>query len=200
MSIIGALTGGDTADAISAGAAYQAEAARRAEEELRKRYELGRADIQPWLTSGRNALAEETSLMGLGGDTAEAMRALRESPGYQFRLDTGMRGLQSGIAARGGMGSGKSMNAATRYGQDYASGEYGNRLNQLIGVSNSGLGAATGLANMGTQQGNTLADLWTNTANTQAASGIAGAQSRQSGLTGLANLGFAGYGAYKYKG
>lgn len=196
MSFLGALTGSDTADAIAAGSQMQQEAALRSEAEMRRQYEQGRQDLAPWLQSGRAALTDYTALMGLGGDTAGAMRALQRSPGYQFRLNQGTSNLNAGLAARGGMGSGRAFEAGQRYVQDYASGEYGNRLNQLAGLSGQGQASAAGQAVSGQQLGQNLSGLWQGAANAGSAAGIAGAQAHQSGLTGLAQLGLAGYGLY----
>lgn len=197
MSFLGALTGEDTASAIEAGARMQQEAAGRTEAEMRRQYELGRRDLAPWLQAGRRALTDEEALMGLGGDTAGAMRALQASPGYQFRLSQGTRNLEGGLAARGGMGSGRSLAAGQQFSQGLASQEYGNRLSQLAGMSGRGQESAAGQAQMGQQFGQNLGNLWTGAANAGAAAGMAGAQARQSGMLGLAQLGLAGYGAFR---
>src|SRR4030042_1184307 len=93
-----------------------------------QQYQQSRQDLMPWTQAGRRALTEQESLMGLGGDSVGAMRSLQSSPGYMSRLAQGQRSMEGGMAARGGMGSGKSLVAGQQYGQDYASNEYGNRL------------------------------------------------------------------------
>lgn len=196
MSFFDALTGQGTADAIEAGSRMQQEAAARTEAEMRRQYEQGRADLAPWMDVGREALEEERALMGFGGDTAQAMRALQASPGYQFRMQQGMRDVTGGLAARGGMGSGRALAAGQRYAQGFASNEYGNRLSRLSDLSGRGQSSAAGQAQMGQQFGQNLGNLWTGAANAGAAAGMAGAQAGQSGLMGLAQLGLAGYSAF----
>ena len=71
------------------------------------------------------------------------------SPGYQFRFDEGQRGINANRAASGSLQSGDAMRALTRYGQDYASGEFNTQLNQLFSVA--------GLGQTATGQGNALA-------------------------------------------
>lgn len=53
-------------------------------------------------------------------------------PGYAFRLSEGQRGLDRQAAARGGLISGSALKAASRYGQDMASQEYGNAFNRAL--------------------------------------------------------------------
>ena len=64
-------------------------------------------------------------------------------PGYEFRFNEGMRGLERGAAARGGVLSGGFGRKAVRYGQDYASNEYSNVYNRIAGIAGIGQGANT---------------------------------------------------------
>ena len=52
------------------------------------------------------------------------------APGYQFRKEEGQRGVENSAAARGGLLSGAALKAIQKYGQDFASNEYGNWFNQ----------------------------------------------------------------------
>lgn len=70
------------------------------------------------------------------------------SPGYQFRMDEGTRGINANRAASGMLQSGDTLRALTRYGQDYASNEFNTQLNQLFSVA--------GLGQTATGQGNAL--------------------------------------------
>lgn len=177
------------------GAQQQADAARRAAEmqgqagnlslaEMRRQFDISQNQLAPWLRAGTRALQEQQALMGLGGDTQAAMAALQRSPGYQARLQQGSRALEGSTAARGGMGSGKAMTAAQGWGQDYASQEYGNRLNQLAGLSGTGQSTAGSLAGMGQNYARGMGDIWQNMANAQGAAGIAGQNAWQSGILG----------------
>jgi hypothetical protein len=92
-------------------------------------------------------------------------------PGYQFRMDEGMRGVEGGAAARGGLLSGAALKAIQKYGQNFASNEYGNaynrfnadqtnKFNRLTGMIQSGQGSAQQIGNaaqnFGQQAGNNL--------------------------------------------
>ena len=70
-----------------------------------------------------------------GGD--ESYR-FQTDPGYNFRFNEGMRGLERGAAARGGLLSGGFGRAAIRYGQDYASNEYTNVYNRISNIAGMG--------------------------------------------------------------
>ena len=201
VTVVGALAGASQGrkgrKAAAAAARLQAEAAARSEAEMRRQFEIGQTNMAPWLRAGKGALEEQNALMGMGGDTAGAMNAFQRSPGYTSRLAQGQASMEGGLAARGGMGSGKSLVAGQRYGQDYASNEYGNRLQQVSQVSNQGLSAGTGMANMGNQNANNLSNLWTGNANAQGAAGMAGFNAGQQGLYGGIGLGLAGASAYQ---
>lgn len=159
----------------------------------RQQYEQGRQDLMPWTQAGRGALKEQQALMGLGGDTAGALRSLQSSLGYSARLSLGNRMMEGGSAARGGMGSGKALTAAQNYGQDYALNEYGNRLNQLAGLSSTGQSSAGGQASAGANYAGNMSNLWSGGADAQAQSGLAANQATQSSLLGAAQLGLSGY-------
>ena len=57
----------------------------------------------------------------------------QNDPGYQFRLQQGLKALQNSAAASGTLLSGGTGKALQRYGQDYASNEYGNVYNRALG-------------------------------------------------------------------
>lgn len=67
-----------------------------------------------------------------------------KTPGYDFRMRQGMDALESSAAARGRLFSGATMQAATEFGQDYATSQYEPFLNRLEGLSSRGQNAAIG--------------------------------------------------------
>jgi hypothetical protein len=102
-------------------------------------------------------------LMGIGGDVNAANYGeyakkfgtdqFEQDPGYEFRREEGMRGLDRSASARGGVLSGSALKNIQRFGQDLASQEYQNafnryqteraaRLNTLGGLSDSGQAAS----------------------------------------------------------
>lgn len=75
--------------------------------------------------------------------------ALRQSPGYQFRLQEGIGARDASAASRGLLLSGAQQRAIERYGQDFASNEYGNRIAQLSAVLSGGQYANNALSQAG---------------------------------------------------
>ena len=59
---------------------------------------------------------------------------VQNDPGYQARYQQGFDAQQAGAAAQGTLLNGGEQKAITQYGQDYASGEYNNYVNQLLGT------------------------------------------------------------------
>lgn len=115
------------------------------------------------------------------------------SPGYQFRMDEGMRGINANRAASGMLQSGDTLRALTRYGQDYASNEYNTQLNQLFSVA--------GLGQTATGQGNALganyaAQVGQN--NMQMADSRASSYNNQGALWGNALQDVGGIAAYQW--
>ena len=79
-------------------------------------------------------LGEFGSLMQGFGEEFEAptLETMQLTPGYQFRLQEGQDVLEHSAAARGNLLTGATAEALTRYGQDYASGEYSNVYNRAL--------------------------------------------------------------------
>lgn len=143
---------------------------------------------QPYAQFGQqslNALARGMGLVPGAGSGAfmeqPTLAQLQMDPGYAFRRQEGQRALERQMAAGGLGGSGSALKAATRYGQDMGSQEYGNayarfmqnRANQigmLQGGANTGFGAAQGIGNAYLGTGTNLANVFGNTAQQLAAS------------------------------
>lgn len=111
--------------------AAQQQATESANRTMREIYDQQRADMEPWRQAGTKALGQ------MQGDF---MANWQQDPGYQFRMNEGMKAINSAAAARGMGNSGATMKALTKYGQDYASNEYDkaynrnfNRLSTLAG-------------------------------------------------------------------
>lgn len=159
---------------------------------------------QPYAQFGQQSLNALARGMGLGGGDGSFMnqptlQQLQMDPGYAFRFQEGQRGLERQLAAGGLSGSGAALKAATRYGQDMGSQEYGNayarfmqnRANQiglLQGGANTGFGAAQGIGNIYMGTGTNLANVFGNTAQQMAASQGGAAQA---GGQNLVNTGSA---------
>jgi len=124
----------------------------------------------PYLQSGNLSNAELMRQMGLSGDAASqgygnmlkdfTMADYEADPGYAFRLQEGLKGLDRQAAARGGLISGAALKAASDFAGKQASAEYGNaynryqqnrlnRYNMLAGQQSVGANAAAALGQAG---------------------------------------------------
>jgi hypothetical protein len=133
----------------------------------------------------------------------------QNDPGFQFRLAEGTKALQRSAAAKGNLFTGGTGKALTRYGQDYASSEYGNVYNRALGqfqqrynidqtnkantynrlsaMSGGGQTAAGQLNSASQNYGNNAAQILIGSGNAQAQGINNAAAARASGYVGGAN-------------
>jgi len=152
---------------------------------------------EPFRQAGLTTQAELLRRMGLGGDSNSAgygnllrdfsQEDFQADPGYAFRLQEGLKGMDRQAAARGGLISGGALKAAQRYGQNMASNEYQNAYNRYNQNRNLNYNMLTGQQAVG--QGATAAQ---NAASQNYATGAGQAiqnagDARASGYIGAAN-------------
>jgi hypothetical protein len=139
-------------------------------------------------------------MLGIGGDTTAqgygkyakdfGMSDFTTDPGYQFRLEQGMKALNASAAAKGMGMSGANIKGATEYGQNMGSQEYTNAFNRYqtnraaqldplfklyTGGQAAAAGSATAAGNLGTNLGTTYSNLGTNLGKTATDAGAAAA-------------------------
>jgi hypothetical protein len=179
----------------------QAAGANAAIAEERRQYDQNREDLKPYREAGSTAIGQLSTGTADGGDFNRdfTLADFQKDPGYQFRMDEGANAIQGANAATRGVQNGRTLAELTRYGQDYASGEYSNaynrfnadrttRFNRLATVAGVGQTATnTGVA-AGTNTANSVADLTLDRANAQAAGRIGQANAYGQGLESLANF------------
>jgi len=195
--VLGAITASNAAET-------QADAARYAADKAYQVYQEQKALQEPFRTAGISAQNQLLTLLGLPGGTQGAefgryarpfgMQDFQADPGYAFRLSEGMKALEASRAARGGLLSGATGKALSRYGQDLASQEYGgafnrfqteraNRLQPLGSLMGTGQAAASNQATAAGQYGTNVGNLATSGAAAQAA----GQVGMTNALTGALN-------------
>ena len=180
-SLLGGLFG---ASGAKKAAKAQLQAAREANALQEKMFNQQVALQEPFRQAGLTTQAELLRQFGLSGDATSqgygnmlkdfSAENFQADPGYAFRLQEGLKGLDRQAAARGGMISGAALKAAQRYGQDLGSQEYQNaynrynqnrstRYNMLTGqqaVGQNATNAQTQAAgSYGQQAGQTLMDM-----------------------------------------
>jgi hypothetical protein len=146
---------------------------------------------QPWMNAGTGALS---SLQDPKFQQNFSMQNFQQDPGYQFRLSEGNKAIERAAGARGLNNSGATLKALSRYGQDYASGEYEKsygRFNadqernfgRLSSIANLGQNATNSQINSAGNYGNRVGENTIGLGNAQAAANIAQGN-RNSQLTG----------------
>jgi hypothetical protein len=98
----------------------------------------------------------------------DAFGRFMTSPDYQFRMNEGVRAMDSSAAQRGLLLSGNQLRSLQEFGQGMAAGEFGNYYNRMAGIAGlsqptdfggfAGLGANT-MANLQGSRGNLTANL-----------------------------------------
>lgn len=124
-------------------------------------YGQNKETLAPYVNTGVPATGAINSLLGMSGDPnaySQAFDNYRNSTGYQFRQNEGMRGLDAKFAGLGAFKSGAAVRGAADYNQNLASGEFGNFLNALGNQQALGLSAASAQAGVGQNFVNTISN------------------------------------------
>jgi hypothetical protein len=120
--------------------------------------------LQPWFNAGMGALPGLQDQYGqLTNDPSKRLNEIgqgyKESPGLQFAIQKAL-GAQGRAAAAGGMaGSPQHQEYNTELATNYANQDYNNYMQNALGLYKSGLGGQQGLAQMGQQSGQSMADM-----------------------------------------
>ena len=205
---LSALTSAITGSRAATDAAnIQAESAREARALAEKIFNEQKALQEPYRAAGITAQNQLLNLLGLSGNTAASeygkfarpfgMSDFQQDPGYAFRLSEGMKALEASRAARGGLLSGATGKALTRYGQEMGSQEYGsafnrfqtersNRLQPLSGLMTLGQAAASNQGAAAGAFGQTAGNLTTDIGAAQAAGDIGSANAITNAMNQLA--------------
>lgn len=183
IGAIGAIGGGLIANKGAKDAAKaQTKAADTATAEQRRQYDITHADQMPWLQTGTWALDQQKK--ALTGDWSGFM----QSPDYQYALDQGFKGLDRSAAARGRLYSGGYGEDLTKFGQGLATQNYGNYMNRLAGLSNTGQTTANSLGVLGANYANNAAQNTIGAGNARASGYINQANSYGNALNQLGGI------------
>ena len=175
---VGAYTAYSSSRAASKASKAQRKGADQATQAQLEMYYQGREDLTPWREGGTWALGQLREKISAGPGE------YTKSPGYDFRLAEGVTAMERGAAARGNVLSGAQMKDLTRFGQDYATQDYGNFLNRYYqsltpyqSMAGQGQTTAGQTAQMGQQTGQSIGQNY-----------LAAGQARASGYINQANV------------
>jgi len=200
ISIGGSLIGGALSSSAASNAAdVQAAAANTAAENSRAQYQQTRADLAPYMQYGT---AAGNKLMGrlpeLTANFNPTMADLAATPGYQFTLDQGLKGVQNAASAHGLGASGAAQKGAADYAAGLASKTYQdqfnnyqtqneNNFNRLLKITGLGQNSAAGAGMQGIYATNNANNYATSGANAAAAGTIGSSNAIASGLNNSSN-------------
>lgn len=158
-------------------------------------YASNEGHLNPYIARGDQAGNAASRALGLipSGPGDAPYGGFMASPGYQYRMDEGMRAISGNKAARGLLDSGSHTAGLINYGQQVASQEFGSWYDRLAAMANTGAGAASSLAGVGQNFASAV------TANNNNAAGAIGnaALTNANNLNGLINTAAGAYGMYK---
>ena len=110
---------------------------------------------------------------GTNANTNPNYAGFYNTPGYQFALGQSQQAIQRGASARGNLYSAGTLNQLNQNAAGYASQNYNNYVNQLMGLAGIGQNANSSTQSAATTAGNNIAQNQLN-AGTANASGILG--------------------------
>jgi hypothetical protein len=169
--LLGGLISGSGAQSA---ARIQADAANRSADLQKEMFDEQKRLSEDYRQAGLTGQNRLMELIGLGDNTGSArfgqyakdfsMQDYQQDPGYTFRLNEGLKQINSQARARGGAVGGRTMMGIQDYAQGLASQEYGNAFNRyqtnranqlqpLGSLMSSGQAAAAGQAAQAGQYG-----------------------------------------------
>jgi hypothetical protein len=194
LSAVGSIVGGSMAsgaasDAANTQAASADRAAQLQNEQFNKQVELQAPFREAGLTAQNKLLDYMGLSAGAGGKYAKdfSMQDFQQDPGYAFRLNEGMKGLNATAAARGGLISGNALRAATQYGQEMGSQEYQNAFNRYQTNRSNQLNPLQSLMGSSQTATNAMGQAGQNYANQAGEAYMGAGNARASGYVGSAN-------------
>ena len=185
-AVIGAYA---SSSASSKAADAQMGAAQLSSDTQMNMYNQTRADQTPWRDAGKVALGQLGTGTATGGEFNRdfTLSDFQKDPGYQFRMNEGMRGVQNSAAARGGLLNGGTLKALSQYGQDFASNEYQNAYNRFNTDRTNRFNRLASLAGVGQTANNAIAAAGANAANQVSSNQLAAGNAQASSYIGQAN-------------
>lgn len=154
-----------------------------------------RSDNEPFRQAGIGAIGSEQDLLA---GKSDAYDKWRNSTGYQFGFDQGQQAVERSAAARGGLNSGATLKALTRYGQGTADQNFGQYWNMLAGMAGQGQTANAQNGQYGMNYANQAGNNLNNAAAARASGYINSANAWSNGLQGAVGAIGNWYGSRPY--
>lgn len=156
-------------------------------------YATSMGQLQPYTSTGTNALGQLNSMVNGGGFKAPTAVTEQNDPGYNFRMQQGQLALDRSAASRGEALGGGAIKAAQEFGQGFGSNEYSNVYNRALGTYQTNFGNLQNLAGLGLSATNTGVTAGNVNATGQSSNLLQGLGIQSDALTGAANARASGY-------
>ena len=168
-------------------AGLQAGAAREGQELVAEQFAETKAGLDPFITGGTAASQKQEALSGALGPEAQAaaFEEFQESPGTEFLREQGLRLVESGAGATGGLGGGDRLRELTKFSQGLALQDLNTQFGRLGNVAGRGLSAATAVGGAGAQSAAQQAGLISQAGAAEASGVLGQRQATAQGLQGL---------------
>ena len=164
----GAITAGASIYGANKAANAQTNASKNAISAEQNIYNQNKAQLQPFISAGQSALPTLQSLLTPGPNQTST---LSQIPGFQFAQDWGQKAVQN-LGTTRGLG-GNVLTAGANYATGLAQQGWGNIVNSLQGLVNTGSGAAGALAGVGATTGGQIGGQMVGIGNAQAGAATA---------------------------
>jgi hypothetical protein len=179
------------ADATRAAANISATSAANATQLQREMWQAQQQNQAPWLAAGQTAL---NALTPLATNYQQfGMDQFKADPGYQFRLQEGLKQLGHTAGARGGLISGQTLKGMQDYAQNSASNEYTNAFNRYQTERNARLNPLQSLAGVGQTAVNQLGQAGQNYATNAGNIGMTGGANQANAMLTQGNINASQY-------
>lgn len=148
-------------------------------------FNQNREDMTPWREAGGAAIGSLSAMLQPGYDHTT-------SPGYQFRMDEGLRAVEGSAAAKGLLGSGGTLKDIIRFSQGTAADDYNQQFNRTASVAQGGQQVGMGLASLGQNAATNAGNAYMQAGNAKASGYVGSANAWTNALGGLAGFGMMG--------
>lgn len=186
-SLLSSVIGGKGA---SKAAKQQAEAYQRGIDEQRREFDASQQRFQPYSDFGLASMGSLSDLLGLNGNDKQGVSidALKSSPGFTSRYNTGVDTILQNASATGGLRGGNTQNSLANFGSGLLGDVYNTQVGNLTNGVGIGSGTVTTLGNLGQQNANSIAALLGQQGGAQASGTMGVANAWSNGITDIGKI------------
>lgn len=191
-AVIGGMLSADAQESsANTAAGAQMGAARLQTEEARRQFDQIQQLLSPYVSAGNSALAQQMNLLGLNGSDAQgtAVNGIANSQQMQALTDQGENAIRQNASATGGLRGGNTQAALAQFRPQLLNQLIQQQYSQLGGITQTGLGAATGTGNAAANSSNQVISALGQSGAAQAGAALASGQAQAQMYNGITQTG-----------